>query len=344
MTAAAIGLGWLSCQTLPAYAADQAVVPAHGRAPDRAELSPRTSRIRDLVPDWRHRCLAIGDEVAGTSEQQALQTAINQLQRSELGSWLIDQAADRSVMICLDSSTDLEAYYRAHLHLVGLNARLGPAGRLVFLAHELAHVPQHPRFSNNRRFSPEDMLLLQRVREAAAEAVATRALWQLRNVGIGSPWLAKLETAYGDIARVFETSMDDGTGEAAELWATRTAFHHWFEAAWRLDIYDDLMLTTIARIAVDHIGMLPSSRRLSDSYLRDISSYAGQRFLIGGDGRLLMGAFGTSWQVSRHQARLDAILGRAQFGLAGAKEQIPMIEGTGLSASSSGPIRLGAED
>lgn len=337
---AALSLGLFLGLAPPARAERQASEPIPGPSSGQAALSLRMKRIKTLIPDWQHRCMDIEGGAAVTSRQQALQQAITQLRKSDLGSWLADQAAGRSVLICLDSETDLEAYYRAHLHLIGLNARLGPAGRLVFLAHELAHVPQHPRFSNNRRFSPKDMLLLHRVREATAEAIATRVLWQLRGLGIEAPWQAKLDTAYGDIADLFEASIGRGDGEAAELWATRSAFHHWFEADWRLDVYDDLMLKTLARIADDHIGILPSSRWLSDNYLRDMSNYDGQSFLIKGDGRTLMGAFGLSWPASGNQARLDMILGRTQVGQAVPSEKARAIEGTGLSASSSGPIHI----
>jgi hypothetical protein len=333
-----IGLGWLLAGMPVAAAKDRAGGSAHAVAHAPSERSLRASRIEDLVPGSRDRCVAIGDVAAGTAQQEDLLGAVKQLQKAVLGRWLVQQALARSVMICQDGRTELEAYYRAHLRLIGLNARLDPAERLVFLAHELAHVPQHPRFSNNRRFAPEDMLLLQRVREATAEAVATRTLWQLRAVGMEAPWQAKLKTAYGDIVRVFATSMGRRRGDAAELLATRTAFQHWFEAAWRLHIYDDLMLKTLARIADDQIGMLPSSRWLSDGFLLGIARYGGTSFLIEGDGRRLIGAFETSLRTSGRQARLDAILGRARVDHAGSAATGAESAGDGLSASSSGPI------
>lgn len=326
----------------PSARADwEAGVSAADPSPEPSAESPRFRRIGQLIPAWRDQCLNVEGDTASTDEQRALRQAIDVLSASPLGSWLIDQAARRSVMICLDHGTRLEAYYRAHLRLIGLNARLDPDGRLVFLAHELAHVPQHPHFSNNRRFSPENMLLLHRVREATAEAVATRLLWQLRDIGLHAPWHAKLRTAYGDIAELFEASMSKTSGEDAELRATRSAFYHWFEADWRLDIYDDLMLKTLARIADDPIGLLPSSRWLSDPYLRAISAYADDRFLIEGDGHHLMRSFGQGWQASGKQARLDLILDRD--GLPG-EQPVNSPESTedasGLSASSSGPIPL----
>lgn len=339
--AAAISFVALPFLVVPAHAEREVISPAAVTSPDLAASSLRMGHIQDLVPEWQHQCIGLNEEEVVAAEQKALKQAVNELRKSDLGEWLIDQAADRSVLICLDGETDLEAYYRAHLHLIGLNAKLSPAGRLVFLAHELAHVPQHPRFSNNRRFSPEDMLLLHRMREATAEAIATRVLWQLRNLGYETPWQAKLNTAYGDIADLFEATMSQANGEAAELLATRAAFYHWFEADWRLEIYDDLMLKTLARIAEDHIGLLPSSRWLSDGYLRDLSRYASETFLIEGDGRMLMGAFGLNWLVSGKQAKLDHILDRARFGRIEPANTHPAIEEqAGFSASSSGPVRI----
>lgn len=337
---AALSLGLLHSLTPPAYAERQASGPIPGERLDQASLSLRMQRLQALIPDWQRRCVDIEGGTAVTWEQRALQQAIADLRESDLGNWLAGQASDRSVLVCLDSRTELEAYYRAHLHLIGLSARLNSAGRLVFLAHELAHVPQHPRFSNNRHFSPQDMLLLHRVREATAEAVATRVLWQLRGLGIDAPWQAKLATAYGDIADHFEVSMGRMRGRFAELSATRSAFHHWFEADWRPDVYDELMFKTLARIAGDHIGILPPSRRLSDGYIRAMSDYAGQQFLIEGDGRTQLEAFGIGWSASGSQARLDAILDRVRLGKAAPVKKSPTTEGGGLSASSSGPMRL----
>ncbi|MGI9504885.1 MAG: DUF6782 family putative metallopeptidase [Geminicoccaceae bacterium] len=275
-------------------------------------------RIHALIPEADRNCLPIQDKAievglgARTRAQAGLEEALRQIRKSETGAWLVEVAATRGVTICLDHATALEAHYRSHLHLLGLSARLSPAGRIVFLAHELAHVPQHPHFSNNRRFSPEDMLLLQRVREAAAEAVATRVLWQLRQQGISAPWKEKLRTAYYDIAETFETTMASGRGSAYELWATRSAFHHWFNADWRLEIYDDLMLKTLARIAEDQIGLIATSRYLSDRYLRSIANYGSQGFLIGGDGEALINDFRTQALPAGGRARLDAITAKAE--------------------------------
>ena len=178
------------------------------------------------------------------------------------------------------------------------------------------------------------MLLLQRVREAAAEAVATQVLWQLREQGLTAPWQAKLATAYHDIALSFEATMAKGQGTARELWATRSAFHRWFAADWRLEIYDDLMLDTLARIVDDSVGLVPASRFLSDHYVREIADYGGQDFLIGGDGQALIDGFRARALPAGNEARLNAILAKTENGAAPTLSSLP---GETLSAGSPGP-------
>ncbi|MGI9419921.1 MAG: DUF6782 family putative metallopeptidase [Geminicoccaceae bacterium] len=308
------------------------------RADEPEERHPHEARIRALIPDAARNCLRIDDRPKNPA-QAGLAAAVDQIRKSEIGAWLVQMATARDVTVCLDRATQLEAHYRSHLGLLGLSTRLDPAGRVVFLAHELAHVPQHPRFSNNRRFSPEDMLLLQRVREAAAEAVATRVLWQLRADGMEAPWQVKLTTAYRDIAEDFAATMAGGEGIARELWATRSAFLRWFAADWRLAIYDDLMLRTLVRIANDPIGLIPTSRHLSDRYLRGIADYADQGFLIGGDGQALISGFQSEGLSAGGRSRLDEILAQADDAKPGT---FSSIVDTSLSAVSPDRSRRAA--
>ena len=267
----------------------------------------------DLIKDVDRNCLPIVDQLASidpsfrSPAQLNLKETLETVQKSELGAWLVQTAANQGVVVCLDKTTNLEAHYRYHLRLIGLNAKLNSAGRIVFLAHELAHIPQHPKFSNDRRFSPMDMILLQRMREAAAEAVATRVLWQLRVQHIPRPWREKLTTAYRDIAIKFEAEMAGSNNNDKELWATRAAFHQWFEAPWRIEIYDDLMLRTLSRIARDDNGQAPSTLHLSEEFVLDIGNYAGQAFLVDGDGQMLIRDLRTRDLAAHSKARLNAL-------------------------------------
>ena len=222
------------------------------------------------------------------------------------------------MLICLDPATELAAYYRAELRLIGLQAELEAAAKAVFLAHELGHVLQHPRYSNDRNFPLADLILMHRMREATAEAVATRVLWQLRARGRPEPWQAKLGTGYRDIARAFAEVMAgaaDGPAAAQELRATRAAFERWFAWPERLRQYDDHMLDHIERIAHDRLGLIPPRRTLTDDFLRGLGWHAGDTFIAPG-GRPLVDSYYRSGLSPDNATRLAAILGEGAARLA----------------------------
>jgi hypothetical protein len=236
----------------------------------------RSTRIAQLIPDHAHACLPSGGGSRTTEAQRGIAAVADVVAQSPLGAWLLDQAAARLVLICQDPNTELAAYYRAQMRLIGVFDRLPDPARIMFLAHELAHVPQHPRYSNDLRFGPEAMLVMHRMREATAEAVATRVLWQLRVRGRTEPWRYKLASAYGDIAQAFARAIGGG-GELAELGATRAAFDQWFGRPGRVHSYDARILAHIAR------GRRPSlarpTRELTEEFVRGIGWYGGANFL-----------------------------------------------------------------
>jgi hypothetical protein len=285
--ALAVGLA-LSALALPppAVSAAAGVMPVEvGTAEPGQALGPalepvRAARIRRIIPDPEEACLAAGAPPAASAPQIAIQHAAEALALSPVGAWLLRKAGAKEVLICLDAATGLAAYYRAELRLIGLQAALGAAAKAVFLAHELAHVLQHPAYSNDRSFPVEDLLLMHRMREATAEAIATRVLWQLRAAGRPEPWQAKLATGYRDIARAFaETMGGRSAGASRELRATRAAFERWFAWPERLRQYDDHMLDHVERIAHDPLGLTPPRRSLTDRFLRGIAWHAGESFL-----------------------------------------------------------------
>jgi hypothetical protein len=173
----------------PAGSVSASSTRATARGPDVSEVdaflgTSRSTRIAQIIPDHARACLPSGGGFRTTEAQRGIAAVAEVVAESPLGAWLLDQATARLVLICQDPNTDLAAYYRWQMRLIGLFDRLGDPARIMFLAHELAHVPQHPRYSNDLRFGPEAMLVMHRMREATAEAVATRVLWQLRVRGL----------------------------------------------------------------------------------------------------------------------------------------------------------------
>ncbi len=342
-------VGWFALGLLAgATAAEIASVawsapaPTAGAPQQTLGLTPaRAAQIRQLIADPAAACLPAGAALSGAPG--ALAEAAATLRESPLGAWLLDHAAAQGVVICLDAETRLAAYYRAGLRLIGVQASLAPAARTLFLAHELAHVLQHPDYSNNRSFAVGDLILMHRVREAAAEAIATRALWQLQRRGRSAPWQAKLATGYGDIARVFAAVMaggseddggladdrareDDGARAddgARELAATRAAFDQWFAWPLRLEQYDRHMLDHLARIARDELGLTPPRRRLTHEFLRGIGRHAGNSFLAAAVDRPLTAAYYRAGLSPDNAARLAAILASGTALLSGAAAALP---------------------
>jgi hypothetical protein len=270
----------------------------------------RSARIAQVIPDHARVCLPSAGGSLATDAQRTIAASVAAMAESPLGAWLIGEAANRLVLICHDPNTDLAAYYRSQMRLIGLFERLPDPAKIMFLAHELAHVPQHPRFSNDLRFGAHAVLAVHRVREASAEAVATRVLWQLRARGYAEPWQYKMASAYGDIARAFASAMD-GPGDARELRATRAAFDQWFGQPGRVHSYDARILAYLARAGADRPSLAHPTRTYSEDFLRGIGWYGGDTFLGPGDGPALTDPYYARGLSPANAARLQTILQRA---------------------------------
>jgi hypothetical protein len=328
---------WLLAGSLAmghAHAADPEVIAAGERSgplPAVAEgdadaevdafLEPwRRVRIARLIPDRGRACLPAALGLPATAVRRELAADLETMAQSPLGAWLIAQATARRVLVCQDPNTRLAAYYRGQMRLIGVLARLPGPAKVMYLAHELAHVPQHPQFANDRRFGPRAMLLIHRLREATAEAMATRVLWQLRARAARAPWDYKLRSGYGDIAAAFARAIDGAHGEGAELRAMRAAFDQWFERPRRLHQYDGHMLDHLERIVRDSRGLGQPSRPLTDGFLRGIGGHAGTTFLPAGTGRPLTDAYYAGGLSAANAARLDAVLERVPPLTAGRED------------------------
>ena len=284
-----------------------------------AALGPaRFARIQTLVPDADSQCLPLTQSPpkALHHHNEELLGLLSRIEASSMGAWLIAQAERRGILLCLDRHTEFRGYFRSQARLIGLQESLSASAKIVFLAHELSHVIQHPRYSNNRYFSPKDMALIQRHREAVAEAFATCILAQMKQSGDNGPWEAKKQTQYADIQAAYERELAAIPPKTAETWsdrelrAMRAAFKQWFRTPWRLNFYDGLMLDHLERVARDAIGLLPIRRIADDTFLRGIAWHNGKNFLSESEDDLAEMPYAAAFS-SENRARLDRVLASA---------------------------------
>lgn len=264
-------------------------------------------------------CLVAGQADYAAPERAGLSRLFETLRRSPTGAALLHEAARRGARVCVDRATDLLAYYFASMNVVGVRWDLSEGGRVIFLAHELAHIPQHPRYSDNRYFPPADLVLLRRMREAVAEATATRIAWELRQAGFAAAWEEKLATPYADVARAFARAVDGHPGAPAMASATRAAFDQWFAAPWRRDVYDRMTVAHLQRIAADAMGLVPAQRQISDRFLVPIGRLGRENFLTNATSRPLTDAYYAghlSAQNARHIERLGQQSGASRRSVA----------------------------
>ncbi len=275
-------------------------------------MEPRDTK-RGLSHDAQalNGCLRAGEMDRSVPARAQLHRLFEVLSTSETGREIPRPARLRDVRVCVDDETDLFAYYFAGVRVVGVSAALSEGGKLALPAHELAHVPQHPVHSDNRYYPPGDLVLLRRLREAAAEAVATRIARELRETGYGAAWDERVATPYGVASRAPSRPRPRPIeARRACLRATRAAVDCWFDAPWRLDVYDRTTLHHLARISEDPMGPVPLRSALTLSFLAGIAWLNGRNFLTRTGAPPLTGRAYAGSISGRNQARLERFLDR----------------------------------
>ncbi len=273
----------------------------------------RLERIIGRVGEASDSCLRAGVVDRLSARKAELSRLLAILSESELARRLLDQAARKDVYICIDDGTALLGYYLSGLRLIGLNPRLSEGQKIAFLAHELSHVPQHNAYSDNRFYPARDLILLRRVREAAAEAAATRIAWQLCEQGHTSAWdEKKADPFYGDIVRAFAGALGAHPAERSELAAARAAFDQWFALFARLNLYDRMTVDHLARLSRDDRGLVSPRRKLTHEFLQGIARLDGGGPVFETRGRRLTGPTYAGHLSGGNASQLERILEDAE--------------------------------
>lgn len=112
-------------------------------------------------------------------------------------------------------------------------------GLLISLTRALRDVWQEKRHGAfDEEFGPEDILLLERVRAADCDVIATLIGWELRSEGFNDLWRYMIGSEEGDMAIVFSGYLERDPSGLFSGKALASAFHQWFQNEERINACD----------------------------------------------------------------------------------------------------------
>ena len=85
------------------------------------------------------------------------------------------------------------------------------------------------------RYSPEDVLMLERVRSADCDTATVFVAWELRGAGFGETWRHLLGSEEGDMAIIFTRFLERDPGALFSGTALAYAFRQWYANESRVD-------------------------------------------------------------------------------------------------------------
>lgn len=267
--------------------------------------------VGDLDP--MQSCLTIGRRASDTPERKHLSKLLELISKSQAGRQLLWWTGARGTLVCLVPDIPEYALYLSGRALIVINEDIGLGRQLAFLAHELAHAPQHPMFSDNRYFPIEDQILLRRAREAAAEAWASVVAWELKEQGFEAAWMDKAETGYRSILMAFKDAMKLHDGKKDAIWrGAAAAYAAWFQSRPLLGSYDEQSVNNIQRISGDWMGLVPPRQWVTHEFLSLLGWNGQLNFLDLGTNGPLDGPFYRRPMAEHRQERLSNILDAAR--------------------------------
>ncbi|MAE51559.1 MAG: hypothetical protein CMH27_07095 [Micavibrio sp.] len=201
-----------------------------------------------------------GDNICDLYNVFLAQT-INLIALSPTGAALIKEAADQGWALVLDDMQECEFCIDASEKLIeldhhGLKAeglmRSAYFGNMVLInlvkaLRDIYHEKRHG--SLDTLFSPEAILMLERVRAADCDVIATLVAWELRSEGHTDIWRHCIGSENGDIAMAYSNRLERDPSSQFNGKALKSAFKCWYECEDRisncdhqtLEYMDDIM-------------------------------------------------------------------------------------------------------
>ena len=216
-----------------------------------------------------------------------LAQTLNIISLSPAGSALIKEAAENGWSIVLDDIQDCEFSIDVERKLIELDhhglkaeglmrsAYFGNMAliNLVKALRDIYHEKRHGSF--DFLFGPEAILMLERVRAADCDVLATLVAWELRSEGHTDIWRHCIGSENGDIAMAFSSHLERDPSSQFNGKALKAAFQSWYDCEDRisncdhqtLEYMDDIMETSNVKnpfgnkvpthIAIELLSCLP---------------------------------------------------------------------------------------
>ena len=136
-------------------------------------------------------------------------------------------------------------------------------------------------------YSPEDILMLERIKAADITTTTVHICWELRSAGYSDIWRYMLGSQHGDMAMVFARRLER---EALSLFngnALSDAFHNWFENEARVNPCDHDTLEMIDEYLQDGNAMAVS-KKLNGGFIATLTRLPGGVCYLNGRGEEIL--------------------------------------------------------
>lgn len=176
-----------------------------------------------------------------------LTRCISRMAQSETGRALLDTAAEYGVRVALKDNHIYYGDFDRETKKVTIEGKSSDGALIEILAHELRHGWQDRHgFDSSFELPPSDNVIINRLIEADAEAVANQVAWELKEQGYNKPWLHAIRNkSYQDVAQAYRKEAEADPDAVRDGRALRAAFDQWFKKPTRRHGYDDMMLDVL---------------------------------------------------------------------------------------------------
>ncbi len=200
------------------------------------------------------------DEITFNAYNAVLAQNLNIISLSPTGAALVDEASSMGWHIALDDLKGCEFSIDIPGHTIFIDHQgLSPSAIvrsayfsnqiLIAIVKALRDVWQEKRHGAfEDLFTPDAVLMLERIRAADADVLSILVGWELRSEGYADIWRHMIGSENGDLAMAYSAHLDRDPSASFNGKALRSVFWQWYDCAQRIDNCDHNTLDTMDRV------------------------------------------------------------------------------------------------